>query len=80
MKVEFGKKAKDSITGFEGVVVGHCCYISGCNQILLAPKSTGGLFRESQWFDEQRIIVLSGKKIVLNNGINPGCDLPANKK
>lgn len=27
-----GKKVKDKITGFEGIVVAKCIYLTGCNQ------------------------------------------------
>ena len=34
-----GKKAKDKITGFEGIIVGKIIYLFGCNQYGIAPKN-----------------------------------------
>jgi hypothetical protein len=73
-----GSQYRDVITGFTGVATGHVKYISGCNQVLLAPAvgADGGL-RESQWFDEQRLKPLGGDPIVLDNGASPGFDRAA---
>ena len=80
MKIELGKKYKDQITGFEGVAAGVCYYLSGCNQVLLVPPiSADGNFRESQWFDVQRMKELEGEKIVLINDETPGFDKTAPK-
>jgi len=74
----FGKKAKDIVTGFTGTIIGYVQYSTGCNQILLVPKvSKDGAFRESCWFDEQRISILPGLAIKLNNGTANGPDLAA---
>ena len=79
--IELGKKYKDRITGFHGVATGHCTYISGCSQVLLAPPaSPAGEFRESQWFDEQRLEQIGGEQIVLDNGSTPGADRAAPKR
>lgn len=77
----FGKKAKDKITGFSGIAIGYCQYNTGCNQILIAPSiAKDGEFRESRWFDEQRVVFFRGKKIVVDNGNTPGPDLAAPTK
>ena len=79
--IHLGKSYRDKITGFEGVATGHAQYISGCNQALLAPKvdADGGL-RNSQWFDVQRLMVVEGATVVLDNGATPGCDRAAPKR
>lgn len=54
--VILGDKAKDSISGFEGIVTGHATYLHGCIQLLLTPEKTNnGALLEGHWFDEQRI-------------------------
>lgn len=77
-KHELGKKAKDKITGFEGIIIGRAEHLFGCCTYGLAPqvydneKSKRG---ETEWFDEGRIEIVS-------EGINPqevtveknGCD------
>ena len=79
MKTELGTRARDRITGFEGRVTGRCEYITGCNQVLLAPPvGANGEAREAHWFDEQRLEILdNGERITLDNGDTPGCDKPA---
>lgn len=73
-----GKTVTDKITGFKGVVTGHCRYISGCDQLLVTPKVKGDTVVESKWIDQQRCEVdKSAKRVVLDNGTTPGCDVPA---
>ncbi len=53
----FGVKAHDSITGFQGIVTGHCSYIDGTTQVRLTPRvDNSGNLREAQWFDQERIL------------------------
>lgn len=82
MKFDFGVKAKDVITGFTGVVTGHTSYISGCSQVLLQPPmGKDGKRPDGEWFDEQRVVPVSGaKKIVLDNSKTPGPDREAPKR
>jgi len=76
-----GKRVKDRITGFAGIVTGQCQYISGCSQALVAPSvGADGTFKDSQWFDEQRLEGLGGEAIVLDNGATPGADRAAPKR
>lgn len=79
--IQLGVKAKDIITGYSGVVIGRCEYISGCNQVLLVPPiGKDGKRDAGEWFDEQRMQVLPGKAIVLNNTLGNGCDIEAPKR
>jgi hypothetical protein len=78
MNIEFGKKYEDKVTGFIGTCIGYCQYITGCNQVLLAPKTDNPNKKpDGEWIDEQRLIVLNGEALVIDNGLNPGCDKPA---
>lgn len=72
--IELGRTYKDKITGFEGVATGYVQYITGCNQALLAKKASDDGTLKNTWFDEQRLDVMKAKKIVIENGVNPGCD------
>ena len=38
MKVKLGATAQDKATGFEGTVMGHARYLTGCDQYCLQPK------------------------------------------
>lgn len=80
--IELGKTYADKITGFSGVATGHVNYISGCNQVLLAPKVDGdGKLRDSQWFDEQRLELQGTQpQVVLDNSRTPGPDREAPKR
>lgn len=76
MHENLGRKAKDVITGFEGVATGYAEYVSGCAQFLLAAPSKDGKPGESVWVDEQRL-KFTGKPLVLDNSKTPGCDATA---
>jgi len=55
-KIELGKKVKDSITGFSGVVTGRADYITGCRQYCVTPRVSQGKMVESNWIDEDRLL------------------------
>ena len=69
----------DSITGFRGVCVGHVKYITGCDQLLLQPKSDTGTKREaSEWFDVLRVSVdPTAPRVVIDNANGSGADRAA---
>jgi len=51
-----GKKAKDKITGFEGVITGFCQYITGCDQYCLMPdKTKDNVYPTGHYFDVNRL-------------------------
>jgi hypothetical protein len=77
-----GHTYSDKITGFTGVAVGYVQYLSGCNQVLLAPRcGPDGALRESQWFDQQRLdLDVAIPPVQLDNGATPGCDRSAPKR
>jgi len=56
--IKLGQKAKDKVTGFEGIIVGKAEYLFGCNQFGLAPEAKDGKINGTSWFDEGRIEVL----------------------
>jgi len=56
--IELGKKARDKITGIEGIITGRAQYIYGCDQYCLVPRvKEDGKRPETEWFDEGRIEV-----------------------
>ncbi len=63
--IQFGKKYKDIITGYEGIATAWVEYLSGCNQVLLAATIKGdGALISPEWFDIQRIQAIeSGEAI-----------------
>ncbi|MBB6218018.1 hypothetical protein HNQ80_004155 [Anaerosolibacter carboniphilus] len=56
--ITLGKKAKDKITGFEGIITGRAQYLYGCDQYCIAPPARDGEIKHSEWFDEGRILVV----------------------
>ena len=80
--IQLGHTYRDKITGFMSVATGFVQYISGCNQALIQPRcGDDGSMRDSQWFDQQRLDLVSSVSVVnLDNGATPGCDRAAPKR
>lgn len=60
-KIDLGLKAKDKITNFEGIIIGRCQHMFGCNTYGLAPQTydkTTMKRGETEWFDEGRLEVI----------------------
>jgi hypothetical protein len=56
--IKLGQKAKDKLTGFEGILYGKASYLTGCDQYCLVPSAKDGEIKSSQWFDEGRIEII----------------------
>ena len=72
-----GKKGKDRITGFEGIITGKCYYLYGCAQYSLNPKvDKDGNTKEINWFDIGRIEIISDgiSKDAVQVEDDPGCE------
>ena len=75
-----GYKARDIITGFEGTIVGRVTYLTGCEQLLLAPAvDKKGEPREAHWYDIDRIEIITATPVALPRTSN-GADRPAPTK
>jgi hypothetical protein len=62
MSIQLGDTAKDSITGFAGVVIAVTNWLHGCTRFTLQPtKMKDGKPLESQTFDEPQLILLKKK-------------------
>lgn len=57
--VKLGSKVKDTITGFEGVAVGRTEWLYGCTRIGVESCTLHEGKPLVEWFDEQRMEVLS---------------------
>jgi len=62
--VNFGDEARDTVTGFTGIVTAKALYATGCNQVLVSPPvKDDGSFVDGQWLDIERIAITeAGKK------------------
>jgi hypothetical protein len=76
-----GKTVRDELSGFGGVVTGHVEYLTGCNQCLVQPrcKDDGG-FVESQWLDDDRLVVTNDTVFAFPRQTAAGCDKQAPKR
>jgi hypothetical protein len=78
-----GKKARDKITGFEGIIIGKAEYLFGCTQYGLAPEAKDGKCPESLWFDEGRVEVtgdgVSPESVIVDKNGGPQRDNPNNR-
>ena len=58
VSIKLGQKARDKVTGFEGILTGKAEYLYGCAQYCIVPAAKDGKIGESHWFDEGRIEVI----------------------
>ena len=61
--ITLGDKVKDTISSFEGIVVGKATYLNGC--VRFEVKSKGlkdGKSIESEWIDEGQLVVVKEAK------------------
>lgn len=51
--IALGARARDKITGFEGIVTATASYLTGCDNVLLTPDKTGegGKRLNTEWPD-----------------------------
>ena len=72
-----GKWAKDTVTGFSGVITGYAKYLTGCGQYSILPSYEGkGVYPTACWLDETRIEIDESVKRIVVEGENndKGCD------
>lgn len=61
-----GKKAKDKVTGFEGIIIGKINYLTGCDQYgIVAPVKKGEATKSAEWFDVHRVLI-TGPGVKIN--------------
>ncbi|MDP1570366.1 MAG: hypothetical protein Q8L86_10205 [Vicinamibacterales bacterium] len=68
-KFAMGVKVRDRVTGFTGVVISRCQHLTGCDTYgVQAPVKDGdGETKSPQWFDDQRLELVDGKPLRLDN-------------
>ena len=56
MTIQLGTRQRDAITGYEGVAIARCEYLTGCTRYeLQATGTTNGAVIAPAWFDETRL-------------------------
>ncbi len=72
---ELGKKARDKITGFEGIITARITYLYGCDQYGISPKAVDGKVGDTCYFDEGRVEIIgdgvTAREVI---GTKPGGD------
>lgn len=62
--LQMGDKAKDTVTGFQGIVVAKTTWLNGCTRVgLQSDVLKDGLPTEPQWFDEPQLILVEAQKV-----------------
>lgn len=56
---KLGKQGRDKVTEFEGIITAKVYYLYGCAQYGLSPKSVNGEIKDTNFFDEGRIEIIS---------------------
>jgi hypothetical protein len=79
--ITLGVKAKDKVTGFEGIVTGRAEYLYGCEQYCINPKvDKAGKVLDAQWFDVGRIEIIgkgiAAKEVLTEKPGGPQRDAP----
>lgn len=59
-KYELGKKAKDKVTGFKGIITGQAKHLTGCDTYGLTSTVNKDGNYHNNWFDEGRILIIEG--------------------
>lgn len=75
MAIKLGSEVKDVYTGFSGVATGRTEYLYGCTRVLVEPRELHeGKPIDGQWFDEQRIelVTESAPKVSADSSAGPG--------
>jgi len=55
MEIKMGRKVKDLVTGFTGIVTGKAIYLNGCTQYLVETKVNKDGELKWKWFDENQL-------------------------
>ena len=77
-KFKLGARARDIVTGFEGIITGHARYLTGCDQFVLSAQSKDNKPADGAWFDENRLEQVGTYVLELPGAaVAPGCDMTA---
>jgi len=71
-EIELGMEAKDTITGFSGLVIGKYEYLYGCTHFLIQPKvDKKGKLAKGQNLEEPQLTVSNPEKVSLPVYVSP---------
>jgi len=56
--LELGMEVQDKVSGFKGIAISIAKYLSGCDRVLVQPKSVKNELPESQHFDITEMVII----------------------
>lgn len=75
-KAILGRQGKDTVTGFEGIIISQHQYLTGCTQYGLQPKiKEDGSLPEAKYFDATRVQVFGEAVNISGTEESPGCEV-----
>jgi hypothetical protein len=79
-KMKLGKTARDTISGYEGVITALAEYMNGCLRVCITPKglTSEGKPWEGEYFDSRQVEIVGSFTDITNstNGEGPMGDPP----
>ena len=64
--MKLGQKAKDQVTGFEGIITALAEHLTGEHRALVSSKALqDGFMPASRWFDVRRLLIIGTDVLVL---------------
>lgn len=68
MNKMLGKKVRDTVSGFEGIITSRVEYINGCVQFCVTPKVVKDNIRpDSEYIDEAQIEIIKEEKVEIES-------------
>lgn len=59
-----GKKARDRVTNFEGIVTSVCFDLYGCVQVVVSPQLKDGKVEDGRWMDAKRLEITDNTPVM----------------
>lgn len=76
-EIKLGDKVRDTISGFEGIVVAICDWLSGCRRITISPQELHDGKPVGDWtFDANQLELISRGAVAKEPVIGGGRDNP----
>lgn len=64
--MKLGQKAKDQVTGFEGIITALADHLTGERRALVSSQALqDGFMPASRWFDVRRLLIIGTSVLVL---------------
>lgn len=78
VSVQLGDRAKDQVTGFEGICVARTEWLNGCVRVTLQSEKLDkdGKPQDGQTFDEPQLVITKSRKVVVQDTRSSGGPAP----